>query len=89
MDTEKIKTAIFKNRNRKITIGVRVYPELKLKLAEQAKQLGMSVSEHCENYLSNMDALLLEKGNALKEAEAFKAKVLQLNTNMVNFSARI
>ena len=51
------------NENTKINIGVRTPPELKLQLAEGAKDLGIKLSEHCENILANHGALLGEIEN--------------------------
>jgi hypothetical protein len=60
MDIETIERESTPNEHTKINIGVRTRPELKLNLAEEAKSLGIKLSEHCENILSNHWALLAE-----------------------------
>jgi hypothetical protein len=67
MTTEKIEEEISENGIRKINIGVRAYSELKLKLTDEAKRLGISLSEHCEKILIT-HAGLLEKVNKLTTA---------------------
>jgi hypothetical protein len=74
MEIDKIEEEIYENGNRKINIGVRAYSELKLKLTDEAKGLGISLSEHCENVLIT-HAGLLEKVNELTLAmEGLKQK---------------
>jgi predicted nuclease with TOPRIM domain len=58
---EDIIEEIQNNGSRKIVVGVRCYPELKLKLIKEAKELGITISEHAENILLNKDKLLGEK----------------------------
>lgn len=65
MKTEKINKEITETGNRKINIGVRAYSELKLKLTDKAKALGISLSEYCENILATHEGLM-EEINQLK-----------------------
>lgn len=60
MEIDKIEEEFYENGNRKINIGVKTLPEIKLNLAEQARQIGITLSEHCENILSNHSSLLSE-----------------------------
>jgi len=69
------------NGSRKIVVGVRCYPELKLKLIKEAKELGITISEHSENILLNKDKLLGEKcilESELAEVEKSLAETLQI-----------
>jgi predicted nuclease with TOPRIM domain len=69
------------NGSRKIVVGVRCYPELKLKLIKEAKELGITISEHSENILLNKDKLLGEKcilESELAEVEKILAETLEL-----------
>ena len=65
MEEEQIKKEILENGTRKINIGVRAYSELKLKLTDESKALGVSLSEYCENILITHPGLL-EESNFLK-----------------------
>ena len=78
MDIDKIEEEIFENGNRKINIGVRAYSELKLKLSDEAKVLGISLSEHCENILITHAGLLEEVNKLTKSLEDLK----QLNNSL-------
>ena len=60
MKTETNERESAPNEHTKINIGVRTLPELKLNLTEEAKSLGIKLSEHCENILSNHWTLLAE-----------------------------
>ena len=88
MLTELIEEEILINGNRKLVIGVRCPPEQKLFLAKEANDLGITLSEHCENILLNREGLLKEKENALKEAILLKAKVAELNSCLASSSAK-
>jgi hypothetical protein len=78
MDIDKIEEEIFENGNRKINIGVRAYSELKLKLSDEAKVLGISLSEHCENILITHAGLLEEVNILTKSLEDLK----QINNSL-------
>ena len=78
MEIKKIENEIIENGNRKITIGVRAYSELKLKLSDEAIALGISLSEHCENILIT-HAGLLEEVNTLK---SLLEEITQKNANL-------
>ena len=78
MDMESIKKEIRANGNRKVNIGVRGYPELKYKLAENAQNLGMTLSEYCENILLNNDTIILENRNYIDEIEILNQQMLEI-----------
>lgn len=78
MNLETIEEEILTNGNRKIVIGIRCYGELKFKLTEEANNLGISLSEHCENSLLNKDIFQTEKENALNEIIILEKKITEL-----------
>lgn len=78
MNLETIEEEILTNGNRKIVIGIRCYGELKFKLTEEANNLGISLSEHCENSLLNKNTFQIEKENALKELIILEKKITEL-----------
>ena len=83
MIIETIEDEITTNGNRKTMLGVRCFAELKLKLTEEAKSLGITLSEHCENILLNKEALFSEREEALVEIEELRRKVELAATNLV------
>ncbi len=60
------------NATSKITTGFRCDPELKLQLADEATELGISLSEHLENILCNRNAFAIEKAQLKGEVEKHK-----------------
>jgi hypothetical protein len=88
MITDSIEEEILINGNRKLVIGVRCPPEQKLFLAKEANDLGITLSEHCENILLNREGLQKEKENALKEVILLKEKVVELSNYLANSSAK-
>jgi len=78
MDIETIKDEILENGNRKINIGLRCYGELKLALIDESKNIGITLSEHCENILINHPLLITELQETKDEIEKLKKKVLEL-----------
>lgn len=60
------------NATSKITTGFRCDPELKLQLAEEATELGISLSEHLENILCNRNAFAIERVQLKGEIETHK-----------------
>lgn len=74
---ETIEEEIFTNGTRKINIGLRCYAELKLQLTKEAENLGITLSEHCENVLLNRDNLQGEKENALKRIIILEKKITE------------
>ncbi len=57
------------NATSKITTGFRCDPELKLQMAEEATNLGITLSEHLENILCNRNAFAIEKAQLKGEIE--------------------
>jgi hypothetical protein len=53
--------------NQKIVVSVRCLPELKNDLIKDAKAVGITVSEFCENILSNKNQVLLNQEASAKE----------------------
>lgn len=78
MDMEKIEDEITSNGNRKINIGLRCYAELKYKLVEEAQNLGISLSEYCENILLNKDTILSENQNFIDEIEVLNQHMFEV-----------
>ena len=74
MNTEKIEDEIIENGNRKVNVGVRVYPEQKLNLIDAAKSVDVSLSEYCENILINHPSLLEEVNNLTYQLDDLKQK---------------
>lgn len=68
--------------NLKINIGVRAFPELKLKLSKDAKQLAVTLSEHCENILSNHCFLVSELEKFKKELEEVNKQNIKLREEL-------
>lgn len=64
---------------RKINVGLRVLPEIKNKLAEEATKCGFSVSEHVENKILNFDRISKEKEIAEKEIQRLNEVILEKN----------
>jgi hypothetical protein len=52
-------------KTNKLNIGVKANPELKMKLIEESKETGITLSEYCENILS-VHKSLIEEINYLK-----------------------
>ncbi len=94
MDLEKIENEIYENGNRKINIGIRAYSELKLKLSDEARELGISLSEYGENILIT-HAGLLERINELNSTnEKLEEKIRSLEEtlaaiDLVSFNKKI
>jgi len=82
MEIDKIEEEIYENGNRKINIGVRAYSELKLKLSDEAKGLGISLSEHCENILITHAGLLEEVNELTKALEVLKQNNASLESSL-------
>jgi len=62
------------NMNRKVTIGFKCHPKIKLQLAGEARKAGLTLSEFIETLIQELDtALLLEKNenSKLKQDLAF------------------
>ncbi|MFO0355953.1 MAG: hypothetical protein ACK50A_03290 [Sphingobacteriaceae bacterium] len=94
MEIDKIEEEIYENGNRKINIGVRAYSELKLKLSDEAKGLGISLSEHCENILITHAGLLEEVNELTKALEVLKQNNASLESSLaevdlVSFNKKI
>ena len=77
------------NGSRKVVLGVRGYPELKIKLAKEAESLGITISEHIENILLNKDIIIYENENAKREMQADKNAIRNLNSNIMNLKREI
>lgn len=84
MKREKIEDEIFENGNRKVNIGVRVYPEEKLNLIDAAKAVEVSLSEYCENILITQPALLEEVNNLTCQVEDLKQKNANLEHSLAS-----
>lgn len=85
MKTETIEDEILYNGSRKIVLGVRCFPELKNKLTQEAIEVGITLSEHCENILLNKDILKEENENTKRVIENLNQKILKLE-NLLNIS---
>jgi hypothetical protein len=86
-DPNTIEEEIMINGSRKINIGIRAYPELKQKLAEQAIELGITLSEHAENILLNKDNLQNVVALNLKEIVSLKEHISKLNVLIESISS--
>jgi hypothetical protein len=84
MNLEKIEDEIIQNGNRKVNIGVRVYPEEKLNLIDAAKAVQVSLSEYCENILITQPALLEEVNNLTYQVEDLKQKNANLENSLAS-----
>lgn len=82
MNPERIEEEIQKNGNRKIVLGVRVFPEFKEKVIQNALKLRISMSEFAENILVNNDDLLIDKNAAIKENNLLKRQVAELKNKL-------
>ena len=78
MDMETIEDEITSNGNRKINIGLRCYAELKFKLTEEAQNLGISLSEYCENILLNKDTILAANQNFINEMQVLNQEMIEV-----------
>ncbi len=78
MDMESIEEEITTNGNRKINIGVRCYSELKIKLVAEAMNLGITLSEYCENIFLNKDNILSENQNYINEIAALNQVIAEV-----------
>ncbi len=87
MNTETIEEEILINGSRKIVLGVRIFPELKNKLSQEAHGLGITISEHSENILLNKESLLGDKDNSLKENVELKKQMVELSQQLLNSNA--
>jgi hypothetical protein len=82
MKTRTIEEEIQYNGNRKTMLGLRCFAELKFKLTEDAKSLGISLSEHCENILLNKETLCTEKEAAINDSQIIHRKMVRLQTTL-------
>ncbi|MFN5458599.1 MAG: hypothetical protein ACK5AY_01695 [Bacteroidota bacterium] len=85
METKKIIKEISENGHRKVNIGVKAFSELKLKLSDEAKELGISLSEHCENILITHSDLLCK----IKSIEAELEELRLVNASLTNSLSKI
>jgi hypothetical protein len=88
MKTTTIEEEIQSNGNRKTMLGLRCFAELKFKLTEDAKSLGLTLSEYCENILLNNESLLIEKNNAIKDVTNIQRKMSTLQAIFTEFKAQ-
>lgn len=84
MKTEKIEDEIIENGNRKVNVGVRVYPEQKCNLIDAAKAVEVSLSEYCENILVTQPGLLEEVNNLTYQLDDLKQKNANLEHSLAS-----
>ncbi len=60
------------SQSKKVTVGFKCPPKIKLKLAQEAKKVGITLSELVENYVMDIESA---KGSDSKEIEGYKAKL--------------
>lgn len=65
------------NKNRKVVIGIRIYPDFKGVLFDEAKKIGVSPSEYGELILMNRNTASEEKENSTLEIQFIKEKFLK------------
>jgi hypothetical protein len=82
MTTNEIRTD-----NRKVNIGLRVYPEVKSKLSEKAAIIGITLSEYTESIILNNDHLLNEKANLEKQIIELKKLIEEKDEIISEFNS--
>jgi hypothetical protein len=70
-----------RNKINKITLGLRVHPDHKLKLSEEAGRLGISLSERAENLLLRGEIEMAEKEKAIVELKILQKHIRELTEN--------
>jgi uncharacterized protein YpuA (DUF1002 family) len=84
MNQENLNEETDKNGNRKIVVGVRCYGELKFELTQEAKKIGISLSEYCENIFINYNQLVKQLDKAKKDLESSIKKLQNSQVELKN-----